>query len=181
MNILSYLFKNPTKLLIILVLILAIMILGSFLFFAISTPKPQSSPFPVIEYRPSPSSSAIIPSAPPAIAPTALNPEERNYPEASPQRFFTDNTNRAGILIVTSNPSGARVMIDSEEAEVSSTGTVLPVNITPFKASNIPTGKHNLTLFKKGYNLAAEQFEIKPNEITRLDTTLTPQESNIGY
>ena len=86
------------------------------------------------------------------------------------------------IVYMVGNVNNRRVSVpDSEEAEVPSDGTALPVNITPFKTSNIPTGKHSLILFKRGYNLASEQFEIRPNQITRLNVNLTPQESNVGY
>lgn len=159
------------RVLLIISVILAFIVIGSFLFFSIFAPKTQTPPAPVIQYSPSPTS---FPSSQP------LTPEEKNYPEAYQQRFFSEDENQLGALIVISNPSEARAMIDLAEEEASSDST-LPVNITPFKVSNMPVGQHNLMLFKTGYNFSTTQFNIEANKVTRLYINLVPQESNVGY
>lgn len=158
------------KVLFTIVIVLALLVGGSLLYFSVFAPKTPPAA-PVIQYSPSPTT---------FVSSKSLTPEENSYPEVSPQRFFSEDSNQSGVLVVTTNPSEARVMIDSEEEEVS-TETTLPVNITPFKISNIPVGQHNLTLFTQGYNFSVVQFKIEANKITRLDITLTPQEPTVGY
>lgn len=164
-------YKDPVRILLALSVILMFIVVASFVFFLIFPTRKNPFSQPVIQYSPAPTT---------YIQPIVLTSEEKKYPEASPQRFFSDNKNQSGILILTSDPAGARVIIDSEDTETSSTQT-LPVDITPFKVSAIPTGQHNLTLFKKGYNMSTTKFSIEPNKITRLNVALIPQEQNIGY
>lgn len=164
---LSNFYKTPTFYLIVTLTILAISLFAVWLNQKEPTSTPSSNP--VIIYSPPPSSK------------TSLSTTEQALPEAKAQKFFDNNSGQYGILVVTSNPSGARVLIDSEDAEGPSDQKPLPVNLTPFKASSVPVGKHNLTVSSPGYNYSVQEITVEPNQITRIQVELVPQEKNIGY
>lgn len=99
--------------------------------------------------------------------------DESSYPESVPQNFKSIN-NQRGVLIVDSNPEGARVTLDPSEEEVSETEIL--INITPFKVSKIPVGKHTISLFKEGFALETQEFQIESDKTTRLNIQLQPIE-----
>jgi len=112
-----------------------------------------------------------------------LTTEEGRMPEAPRQPFPTAENQHYGALIVTSNVSETRVLIDVSEDEVaevpSQEQNIIPAtSITPFKISRIPVGKHTLTAAKPGYYLTTIPFEITANQVTRvtisLDSLTTP-------
>lgn len=110
------------------------------------------------------------------IQPTqnTLSDTEKQYRNNLPQ-VFPSGPGGFGTLVVNSNPSEARVIIDGAEDEGGNTSpTVLPINQTSFKVSTIPEGKHTLFVSKKGYEFQELSFEIKTNQITRLDLQLSP-------
>ncbi|OGE31052.1 hypothetical protein A2631_05220 [Candidatus Daviesbacteria bacterium RIFCSPHIGHO2_01_FULL_44_29] len=107
-----------------------------------------------------------------------MTPEEKTYPTAPPQQF-DQPSEEVGGLVVTTNPSQARVLVDAVDAEgeapvISPQVTPPPTKLTPFTMTNIPVGAHRLSIFKKGYLEKTVPFEIKVDEITRIDIELKP-------
>lgn len=103
-----------------------------------------------------------------------LPPDQSQLPEAKPQLFNNPETIAKGSLVVTTNQSDVRVVIDAPHEEVSTDTQAAPVNIAPFKISSIPAGKHTLTAFKEGFVYYEKEFEINPNQTTTIDIHLTP-------
>ena len=108
---------------------------------------------------------------------SAITERERAYPEATTQPFYSDNTGKTGTLIVTANIPEARVMIDSGEEDTVQRSITYPVQITPFKIINMPTGQHSLTAAKRGYILEVVTFSLAPNEVKRIHLVLKPIQS----
>jgi hypothetical protein len=109
--------------------------------------------------------------------PTPINvitTREQSFREATTQPFYSDNTKRTGTLIVTSSLSEVRVMIDDGEHEATTKESNYPIQLTPFKITDIPTGEHMIRAAKPGYIFKEISFFIKPGEVTRVELTLTP-------
>lgn len=70
------------------------------------------------------------------------------------------------ILFVTSDPAGARVLIDVPEQDVwipdnnAPSTTPATVMTTPFRITNVAQGKHILSIFKDGYLQETKTIEI---------------------
>lgn len=94
--------------------------------------------------------------------------EEENYSIAPPQDYVSTSTGM-GLLVVTSAPEGARVVIDPPEEEASESSKNSITNTTPFRVNSIPTGEHLLTAFVKDYELYTETFTVEEGKVTRLN------------
>lgn len=113
---------------------------------------------------------------------TSLTSQEKAYPEISAQPFNNDAKPEKGMLVVTSEPEGARIRIDNPDEEApDKEGIDLPIHITPFKSTDIPVGKHTLTIGKAGYNLESRMFEIKEGTVTRIHLILRPLSDEEGF
>ncbi len=160
------LFSKPTLLLILALMAGIIILVAIRIFFS---DKPPSSPPPVIYQDPADRSKSF----------DSFKPSEMNYPEAKPQQYRSEAPGM-GMLIITSEPEGTRVLIDSSEEEIPINNIVNPINITPFKVTSIPVGGHYIFAAKEGYNFTETDFAIKENEVTRVHLKLIPEE-RVGY
>lgn len=104
-----------------------------------------------------------------------LTSEETNIPvvEYTPENI-PDPTIQTGSLIVTSNPVGARVLIDEPEGEVASTTIVATVYETPFRIEQIATGRHTISVAKEGYEMQEIIVDVLTNQISRVTINLLP-------
>ncbi|MDO8498595.1 MAG: PEGA domain-containing protein [bacterium] len=166
-NILTSL-RNRTTIIMIIVFFLALIVVSSLFLF--SSPKTIKQ-----KIVPSPSPQSVSQSQ----YYSQLTPEEKRYPEAPPQiSFSTGQNSETGLLLITSNPEGARVIIDVPENETNGTGSApispVPIKTTPFKVSQIPAGEHNLTAHKQGYIYNSINFKIEANKINRVHFELQP-------
>lgn len=107
---------------------------------------------------------------------TTLKTNKDVYKEAQTQKFPSATSNKTGSLIVTSVPSGARVIIDAPKAEAPTDYPFIPSNITPFKISNIPEGTFLYFATKDGYDFSEGKFVIKGGETTFVKIVLYPLE-----
>ncbi|HLD01312.1 MAG TPA: hypothetical protein VJC10_00390 [Patescibacteria group bacterium] len=96
------------------------------------------------------------------------------FPEATPQPFYNSEKDETGSLVVTSDLEKVRVMIDNAEVESQKVNVRYPIQITPFRISSVPIGKHVLSGAKKGYVFEVISFTIRPNEVTRVNIKLKP-------
>jgi serine/threonine-protein kinase len=69
-----------------------------------------------------------------------------------------------GELIFSSRPDGAKVLID---------GAGDPAWVTPFKASHIAAGTHDVVFSKDGYVQQSRTVELKPGRVTPVSVLLT--------
>ena len=119
--------------------------------------------------------------------PTSLSNQEQQIPVAPSQPFLVnDSVQQPGTLLVFSNPTGARVVIDAPEEEGGGgTGLDLPVNVTPVRVESIPAGKHHLFISKLGYEFKELEVEVNPGEINRvkveLEEEVVPQPSVVDW
>lgn len=158
-----YLLKKPQAILISFIILIAIAVFISLVYFSFKQPSPLPS--------------SITPTVPPPTE--QLSAQEKNYSEAPLQPFPSPTQKGQGILVVTSDPSGARILIDVPEADTvpkKDTPTIkpIPVKITPFKMSNIPAGTHTLSAYKEGYLYTSQTFTIEANEVTRVEIKMLP-------
>lgn len=160
------LFTKPT---LILILVLSIG-LGVLLLIRIflGSKEPSSPPPPVIYQQASDKPSSTF---------TTI---ETSYPEAPPQQYRSEDKG-TGSLVITSEPEGARILVDSSEEEVPIDGVVNPINTTPFKVSSIPAGEHYVFAGKPGYNFTETSFSIEEGQLTRVHIQLTPEGDKVGY
>lgn len=100
-----------------------------------------------------------------------LKNEELDYPVAPPQDYKNPSI-KIGGAVITSNPTGARVMIDPAEEEVSVGSNNSLVNVTPFRVNAIPEGTHVITAFLNGYELYEGSLEVKAGEVVRFEIVL---------
>lgn len=123
-----------------------------------------------------PGSATISPTQPAAsISPT----NEDDYPEITPQVFEGNSEDGAGTLIVTATLPEVFVYIDQPpetHAEAPLTTAPrkknVPAQYTPFRAENIPVGKHEIVGVKPGYMAKRITIDVRANEITRYNFTL---------
>jgi hypothetical protein len=120
-------------------------------------------------------------------SPTKLSSQEQQIPVTPPQPFLHENSQTApGKLLVFSNPTGARVLIDAPEEEGGGTASLnLPVNLTPMRVESIPAGIHHLFITKEGYAFKEMDVEIKSGEVTRitvdLEAEVLPQPPTVDW
>lgn len=105
-------------------------------------------------------------------APIPTNYE--SFPEATKQEYPSQTSNKTGTLIVNSNPSGVKVIVDSPKSDAPEKYPQIPENITPFKISNIPEGTYFYFASKDGFDFTEGKFEIKEGEITSVFFELVP-------
>lgn len=179
MSLIFSFLKNPVVL-ITFVLLLATVVIFSMI--AFPSPKPQQPrPNPVIQTTITPTPYFDTNKTPtPQRTDYLLSPIEKNYPEITPQPFSSQSSLK-GSLVITSIPSEARVVIDVPEEEASSNNIKIPVNTTPLKVTDIPTGKYTLFAFKEGYTIYTSAFTIEKDKVTRLEIKLNPEEVVVGY
>ncbi|MCK5454275.1 MAG: serine/threonine protein kinase, partial [Calditrichia bacterium] len=86
------------------------------------------------------------------------------YLKASSRKsIFAQLISKTGGLSITTEPSGARVLLD---------GTEIENQQTPLNLSNIPIGKHRLEIIKSGYFSVEEEFEVRPAQIKEMNCSL---------
>lgn len=102
--------------------------------------------------------------------------KETKYRNNLPQEF-PPSKEGFGTLIVTSVPDNIKVILDPPESEAPNTAEYLPVNLTPFRVEQIPVGKHSLFASNEGFEFKEEVFEVKANNVTRVEVKLLPQTS----
>lgn len=104
------------------------------------------------------------------------------YNQALPQTFVNE-TDEYGQLVVDTTPEGARVQIDPPDEEAEEQPLIIPINTSPFKMERIPAGEHVVSIYREGYELYVEKFNIERNKQTVLDIKLIPAtiDVNLGY
>ncbi len=106
-------------------------------------------------------------------APKILTEDETRLPEAKPQHL-TISSGKTGTLVVTANLTGGYVFIDQpmeaypEGAPVAGQPAPMPPQYPPFRVTNVPVGQHKLIGIREGSTRQDIDFEIKENEITRI-------------
>lgn len=118
--------------------------------------------------------SMFIPAPVDDAPPPVLIQEGNIQPELQDQ-------NQGATLTVLSEPSGARVIIDPPEEEVATETAVLAINTTPFKISNIRSGRHIIQSFLEGYVLSSEVIEVNPGISNTVTIKLIPVDERVGY
>jgi len=74
----------------------------------------------------------------------------------------------AGGLEITTIPAGVRVLLDGKEIGVTAAKPNDPGTASePVKATNVPIGKHQLELARRGYANKVVPIEIKQGEVTQ--------------
>lgn len=171
-----------TKLLIGLLVGILILFLILVLFRPRSTKNIKPPSIPKADSSPSTFSSSALNEVKGNVSAVALTKEEQDYPQAPSQDFSKYDTSVVGQLVVTTTPSDARILIDANEedsdAPISSVEvSPPPTKTSPFAMSNIPVGKHSLSIFKRGFLEETIKFEIAKDKVTRLDIKLRTPES----
>jgi hypothetical protein len=86
-----------------------------------------------------------------------------NIETSSRKSIFALLISKTGGLEVTSEPSGARVLLD---------GTEIEKQQTPLSLKEIAVGKHSLKIMKPGYFSVDEEFEIRPGQVKEINCSL---------
>jgi hypothetical protein len=119
--------------------------------------------------------------------PIQLTPREQQIPVAQSQPFLNELPEASpGSLLIFSNPTGARVVIDGPEGEGGADLPIdLPVHFTPVRIDSIPAGGHHIFISKEGFQFKELDVEVTPGEITRITVDLEeealPQPSVINW
>jgi hypothetical protein len=121
-----------------------------------------------------PSEGALPGTRPSPTPPQPLHPREEAYNEAKPQEFYSEGSNKTGTLVVTATTPEVRVMIDDGEAEGPVGSKPYPIQITPFRVTDVPVGEHLLRAAKPGYIMTEIPFTVSEDGITRIQITLRP-------
>ncbi len=109
---------------------------------------------------------------PPQTFSSKLSTKELNYKDLPPQPLPSINSD-TGILVVSSDLSDVVIELDPTENEGPQGSSQKRFTITtPFKSLSIPVGKHYLTAAKPGCVPSEVDFEIKKEDVTRLNIKL---------
>jgi hypothetical protein len=163
--------SKKTVIFIALALLLIIMVASSLLRGSSSPSSPIPS-LPIQIFRPtSPTSSPQN---------TGFSQQESALPSAYPQ-VFASPTNQTGELVVTSPVDLVRVQIDGPSEEVGLSTQTTPINSTPFTIKAMPVGSHTIFAFKEGYAPYTSVFTVSPNQVTRIEIILQPNNNEVGY
>lgn len=105
--------------------------------------------------------------------------DEKDFPQITPQAFEGNQQEGTGTLVVTAEMPEVFVYIDQPpetDAEAPLTPAPrkknVPAQYTPFRAENIPVGKHEIVGVKPGYMAKRVNIEIRANEVTRYNFSL---------
>lgn len=155
---------HGTGLLVILIFVIALVFFGLIIFsFTQTTTQEQIASDPT-----------------PTANPTQLTTQEGKLPQATPQPFrHQDETQKTGTLVVTANVDNVKVLLDATEhpdpEDPIPQGQIWPQNTTPFSVEEIPVGQHFLFAANAPlYDTQVVEFEIKENQITRVNIEMVP-------
>jgi hypothetical protein len=100
-----------------------------------------------------------------------------SYPEGLYSKLSTPE--QSGTLTITSSLEAVTVIIDPPQEEV--TSEVAEKNITPFKITTIPAGKHIIEAFKDGYVPFSEVITVETGKTTEFTINLIPIGNDVKY
>ncbi|MBZ5525136.1 MAG: protein kinase [Acidobacteriia bacterium] len=114
-----------------------------------------------------PDPTATVPADPTADSPADIGKTPQNTGRKSPNLSMVHH----GELRFTSQPSGAKVEID---------GWSDPRWVTPFKASNLAPGQHNITFSKPGYGQESRTSRVTENKSLLVSQALSSASTTLA-
>ncbi len=82
---------------------------------------------------------------------------------SSGQNFWLEKTNSSGALVIVSEPTGARVLIDNTE-----------VGVTPYSSETLTEGEYDLRIEKAGYESQTARIKVQNNYKLNIALKLFP-------